>query len=199
MTFNSKIPVDKNLLIIGGSGRNVGKTTLATSIIHKISGSLPVIGLKVSTFKQGNGQYHGEHTPLPLNSFRINKETCINPQKDTARMVYSGAKAAYFVETFDTMVSWAYNEFKNECNSVNLPVVCESQSLRYYVKPGLFILIMDSQNSKKFTKEYIGLADLVCYNDSDPMWLESLTQRIRFTSSGWVLSKTLPLSQDEEP
>lgn len=198
MTFNNNIPVDKNLLIIGGSGRNVGKTTLATSIINKISATTPTIGLKVSTFKKGNEQYHGAHTPLPLNSFRINTETCVNPQKDTAKMVFSGASEAYFIETFDTLVPQAYNEFKRISNSDGLPVVCESQSLRYYVKPGLFILIIDSRNSKKFTEEKIKLADFVCYTGNDQTWPEKLTSQIHFTSEGWVLNKTLPLSRDED-
>lgn len=192
------MPVDKNLLIIGGSGRNVGKTTLATSIITKISATTPTIGLKVSTFKKGNEQYHGAHTPLPLNSFRINTETCVNPQKDTAKMVFSGASKAYFIETYDTLVPQAYNEFIRTSNSAGLAIVCESQSLRYYVKPGLFILIMDSQNSKKFTEEFIKQADFVCYTGNDKTWPEKLSRQIHFTTEGWVLNKTLPLCPDED-
>lgn len=197
MDIQSNLPVYNQLIIIGGSGRNVGKTTLATSIITKISPSIPVIGLKVSTFKSGDEKFHGNHSSLLPDTYRINIETGANPLKDTAKMIFAGAKNAYFIETTDSKVFQAYNEFLNSYYTPGLPIVCESQSLRKHVKPGLFILIIDSANSKKFSEDYINLADYVCYSESSHNCLEKLIENIEYTSLGWTLNNTLPPSRDE--
>lgn len=197
MHNNNNLPTDNHLLIIGGSGRNVGKTTLALSIIRKVSLLTPVIGLKVSTFKTGDEKFHGNHSNIPVNNYRINVETGENPLKDTAKMISAGAQISFFIETADNMVNLAYNDFRASYSSLDYPIVCESQSLRRYVNPGLFILIIDGRNSKKFSKDYINLADYVCYSDNNPNCLEKLAESINHTPMGWLLNNRLLQSRDE--
>jgi len=197
MRTNNHLLIDPHLLIIGGSGRNVGKTTLALSIIRKISPLTSVIGLKVSTFKTGDEKFHGNHSPIPVDSYRINIETGVNPLKDTAKMLSAGAQMSYFIESADNMVNTAYNDFRASCSSLDYPIVCESQSLRKYVKPGLFILIIDRLNSKKFSEDIINLADYVCYTAKSLDCLEKLAESINHTPIGWSLNNKLLLSPDE--
>lgn len=191
------LPMDNHLLIIGGSGRNVGKTTLALAIIQKVAPLIPVIGLKVSTFKTGDEKFHGNHTNIPVDNYRINIETGVNPLKDTAKMIDAGAHQAFFIETTDNNVNSAYADFSSSFNSHGYPVVCESQSLRRYVKPGLFILLIDSHNTKKLTEDYVNLADYVCYAANYPVSLEKLAKSIIHTPNGWTLNNKLLQSQDE--
>lgn len=67
--------LSKNLLIIGGTGRNVGKTTLANLLIKKFSLQIEIIGLKVSTHKKGDEFLHGYHeVKIDEASFSIKKE-----------------------------------------------------------------------------------------------------------------------------
>ncbi|WP_406542459.1 hypothetical protein [Clostridium ljungdahlii] len=45
-----------NMILIGSTARNSGKTTLAVSIINKYKLSRPVVALKVTTIQDKNGK-----------------------------------------------------------------------------------------------------------------------------------------------
>ncbi len=187
MINNNHLQVDKNLLIIGGTGRNVGKTTLALFIISKISNQTGVIGLKVSTHKQGEELFHGNHGSLLSNEFRITTETRKFPDKDTALMLDAGATSSFYIEAATNKVLEAYNEFMDHYNQDGSPVVCESRSLRNQVKPGLFILLVNKNEIKPETNHYLSLADHVHYYDDDITRLHQLADAITLSSDGWNL------------
>lgn len=178
---------DPHLLIIGGTGRNVGKTTLALEIITKFAHLFDLTGLKVSTHKKGEELFHGDHPNLSYDDFHIYIETSQVKSKDTARMLHAGAKNAFYIQTPDHQVSVAYTAFKS-LSSKNNPIICESRSLRKHVKPGLFILLVDPLRLKENTAENIHLADYVHYsNENKPSFL-SLINRINFNiHHGWYL------------
>lgn len=204
---DSGILHDKNLIIIGGTGRNVGKTTLAIEIIRNTSKQNPVIGLKVSTHKKGEEVFHGDHAPMDVTTYRINVEKGILPHKDTAAMLRAGATEAYYIETRDEYVPSAWNEFNRSYNHSHKPVVCESRSLRKHVKPGLFILLINPENTKDSSFQYKELADYIYYYNDDLKGIIQLAQSIEFNPSGWVfknvpglqLNKTQPPHPDEVP
>lgn len=189
--------INKNLLIIGGTGRNVGKTTLAMEIIKKTSLRWPVIGLKVSTHKKGEEEFHGNHVEPVVDTYRINIEKGLQPHKDTAAMLRAGAKEAYYIETSDQFVLTAWTEFKTLFDPLNTPVVCESRSLRRYVKPGLFILLVDPDNTKDNSMQYKDLADYIYYYNKNLAGIIELASRIEFTSDGWVINNKPPQLPDE--
>jgi hypothetical protein len=188
MIENNYLPVDKNLLIIGGSGRNVGKTTLALTIINKISKETKVLGLKVSTHKHGEELFHGNHTSLLSDNYRISVETRMLPNKDTALMLDAGAGNAYFIEASSHKVMEAYEKFKKQYNEIGLPVVCESRSLRKHIKPGLFILLVNDDQIKHDTNHYMSLADHVHIYDNNIMRLNHLADVITFGPEGWEIN-----------
>lgn len=187
MIENNQLPIDKHLLIIGGSGRNVGKTTLALAIIRKISKETKVLGLKVSTHKHGEELFHGTHTSLLSDDYRISVETRMYPHKDTALMLDAGASSAYFIEASGHKVLEAYEKFKAQYNAVGQPIVCESRSLRKHVKPGLFILLVKEDEIKRDTNFYMSLADHVHIYDNNIMRLNQLTDLITFGPEGWEI------------
>lgn len=195
-TTDSEMLHDKNLIIIGGTGRNVGKTTLATEIIRRASKLHTVLGLKVSTHKKGEEGFHGDHSLEYVNTFRINIEKGLQPQKDTAAMLKAGASEAYYIETADEFVKEAWNEFISTCNQTNNAMVCESRSLRKHVKPGLFILLINPENAKDSSLQYKELADYVYYYNNDLKGIIELAQSIEFTLSGWVFNNTQPQHRD---
>jgi len=183
----NNLPIEKNLLLIGGSGRNVGKTTLALEVIKRAAKISAVTGLKVSAFKRGEEQFHGIHHDFPTSGFRITEEKGELPNKDTARMLSAGASNAYFIESPDYMIPEAWTSFNNSCNPQNLPVVCESRSLRKYVKPGLFILLINPGNIKDNSAGYSGLADHVHFFKGDIADIQELAKRIHLTPEGWTM------------
>ncbi len=187
MIENNNLPYDKNLLIIGGSGKNVGKTTFALSLISKVSTKIQVIGLKVSTHKQGEELFHGSHGTMLSNDYRITTETRKIPRKDTALMLDAGASSSYYIEVAGNKVLEAYNEFMTQYNVNGFPVVCESRTLRNHVKPGLFILLVNKNEIKPDTNHYMSLADHIHYYDNDITRLHQLTDAITFGPEGWKL------------
>lgn len=187
MIENNNLLVDKNLLIIGGSGKNVGKTTFALSLINKISNHTPVIGLKVSTHKPGEELFHGNHISVLSNDYRITTETRKFPHKDTALMLDAGANSSYYIEVAGNKIVEAYDKFLKEHNQLRLPVVCESRTLRNHVIPGLFIMLVNENEIKKETDHYMSLADHIHYFNNDISKLHQLADAITFGPEGWKL------------
>ncbi len=54
-------------IVVGGTGRNIGKTTLVEILINYLSVKHDVIGIKISNMKPENMKYHGNHDLLPDN------------------------------------------------------------------------------------------------------------------------------------
>lgn len=178
------------LLLIGGSGRNVGKTTFATELIKKFSKQHSethrIIGLKVSTFRSNEDSYHGDHQEQTKSGFLIKKEDLSVPHKDTAQMVIAGAETAYYIQTSAESVAEAYQEFETSINPVNLPVVCESRALLQVVRPGLFIMVVDGEKVKPDTASLIKEADHTLYfKKNDLSELHRLVEDIQLTEYGW--------------
>ena len=48
-----------NMIMIGATGRNTGKTEMACRLIKKFISSYTVIALKVTTVKEDDGECHG--------------------------------------------------------------------------------------------------------------------------------------------
>ncbi|GEM_PF-637105 len=183
---DAELPYYKDLLIIGGTGRNVGKTTLATMLFNKNSNS-KIIALKVSTHRKEEESFHGTHEFYPAENYRIFVETGIQPWKDTARLLSSGASGAFYIEASADKIQEAFDEFMNSYNPEQHPVICESRSLRKHIRPGIFILLASPENSiSDFDKER---ADFIFYSDSNLDDLSQLAERIQLTDNGWKLTQ----------
>ncbi|HLN53781.1 MAG TPA: hypothetical protein VK212_08730 [Lentimicrobium sp.] len=179
-----EVPFDSNLLIIGGSGRNVGKTSLALILFEKYK-HFKMLGLKVSSHRKNEENYHGAHTFYPADNYKIIQEQGIQPWKDTARMVNAGASSAYYIEAASDMISFAYNDFNQKYNPNHFPVICESRSLRKHIKPGAFILLIDTMD--KISNDDINSADLI-YRYKDGLDnLANLATQIRLNENGWFI------------
>lgn len=135
-----KLPIIPNLIIIGGSSRNVGKTTLVLRLIQKYAKTAAITGLKVTSMRPGEEKFHGSHYNLKPEEFTIVEETNIYSNKDTSRMLEAGAKKVYYIETPDSLIKEAMESFMLMHPDGN-PIVCESRSLRSAIVPGLFILL----------------------------------------------------------
>lgn len=184
--------LSKNLLIIGGTGRNVGKTTLANLLIKKFSLQIEIIGLKVSTHKKGDEFLHGYHeVKIDEASFSIKKEDGEFPLKDTAKMLAYGASCAYYIETPKESVIEAYHQFNTLYNKANYPVVCESRSLMKYILPGIYILIIGEDNKdrtyKNLTDDELNKADIIVYSKDGITGLIGTLNRIKIVDNEWQL------------
>lgn len=150
-----KIP---NLLLIAGNGRNVGKTTLACSIISLFAANTEVTGLKISSHKHS----FNEEEVLFKNEKIIILDEKQNSLKDSSLMLKSGAKRVYFVmvkpehfnESIDKLI---------ELLPDNL-IVCESGGLHEFVSPGLFLMVK-RKDDEIVKKHLLQFSPVIVNND----------------------------------
>jgi hypothetical protein len=153
----------KNMIIIGGASRNVGKTELVCQLIKRLSAEREIISLKISGINPGN-DHHGNHEPPP-EKFHLLEETNRDGIKDSSKMLLAGAARAFYLRTRDEYLEEAMEHFFSLAG--NSAIVCESITLRRVVSPGLFVLIrgLQEESVKKSVGEVLHLVDLTIVSD----------------------------------
>ena len=135
------------MLMIGSAGANIGKTELACALIKKFNKNKAIIGIKVTTIKAKDrqcprgGRGCGVCSSLEGN-FCITQETDADSGKDTARLLAAGAAKVFWMRVMKTHLKEGLAALLDKIgpDAVSL---CESNSLRQVVKPGLFLMVRD--------------------------------------------------------
>ena len=166
--LKTKIP---NMLLLGSTGRNSGKTVLACALIRHLSSQRPVFGLKVTTI-------HGDGDVCPRGGegcgvcSSLEGEYCITSEedngagKDTEKMVAAGAQKVYWLRVRAGSMDVIADVIK-EVIPPETPVVVESNSLRQVIEPGVFIVMKPkgSKTVKPSAQEVLEYADRVVEGD----------------------------------
>lgn len=175
-----------NIMIVGGTGRNAGKTEFVCQVINNFSKSLEIIALKVSSIYPGEKFLHGLHMPDLPPGIQIFMETSPNSGKDTSKMLRAGATKAYFLRVQDGSIDEGINVFFKIEDSQSV-IICESNSLAKYIKSGLFVLVKSTDNNafKKRVSELMDFADLVV--ESDGISFVPSPEVIKCNSKGWFI------------
>lgn len=156
---------EKRMVMVGSTGRNSGKTTLSSEFIKKYKDKYKIVALKVTTIQERSmkcprgGEGCGVCTSLKGN-FDIRQEHGVGDVKDTQRLKKAGAHGVYWIRSYPEYLTEAFGEFLGLVEDADL-IICESNSLRSYVKPGTFIMIDNAKDPKKTAQEVMGQADLV--------------------------------------
>ncbi|MHC6180457.1 hypothetical protein ACYUJ6_11455 [Clostridium sp. JNZ X4-2] len=169
-----------NMILIGSTARNSGKTTLSSSIISKYKLIRPVVGLKVTTIHDKNkkcihgGEGCGVCSSLKEN-FQITEELDASNNKDTSLLLAAGADKVYWLKTLEGNICEGFGVFIAQIPENNI-IVCESNSLRTVVNPGVFIMIKNSGNCriKKSASDVIDQADIIIENNFNENFQEIL-------------------------
>lgn len=179
-----------SMLMIGGSHRNVGKTTLICAIIRKFASSAPIIGLKVTSISPGQENFHGHHEQPLSENFHIFEETDIASAKDTSKMLKAGAQKVYFVQSTDEQMPMAMDALFKLVGQHNT-IICETRGLRRLIKPGVFILITNPAHKdfKAEATEFEIFADLHIHFDTQHRTIELQANRIKLIAGEWYLSE----------
>ncbi|MDO5717413.1 MAG: hypothetical protein Q4P34_00385 [Tissierellia bacterium] len=158
---------ENKMILIGSTGRNSGKTTLACSLIEKYKMKYNIIGLKVTTISSRSakcprgGEGCGVCTSI-TGDYDIKFEKKRNSDKDTVRLLNSGCEEVYWIRAHRDSLSKAYEEFMEISKGYDI-IICESNSLRHIVEPAVFIMIKntDDELMKPTSREVIGYADII--------------------------------------
>jgi len=178
--------------MIGSTGANVGKTELACAVISKFSQSCDLIAIKVTTIKAKDGKCPRGGTGCGVCSslkgdFCITEETNSTSGKDTARLLAAGADRVFWLRVLKESLTEGINALL-DIIPPDIPLVCESNSLRHVVEPGLFLMVTtpDSKRSKASARSVKEYADrIIVSNDGFNIDID----RIKLVDTKWILSE----------
>lgn len=180
-------PENNKILLIGGATRNVGKTHFTCSVIENISKKHNIIGLKIKTIYENDDFFHGKDINPLKGNYRIIEELDKNGNEDTIKMLKAGAKRVFRIKSKNIFLKEAFNLFMNLIPENSL-IICESNSLREIIKPGLFLLIKqkNSDDIKPSAKKLEIYADKIIYTDGEKHDLK--VNQIIIENDNWKLA-----------
>jgi hypothetical protein len=167
-----------NILLISGTGRNVGKTTLACMIIDKFR-NRRVTGLKISP------HWHDIHDSIIVKNekFLVVSENNDVSGKDSSRFLRSGAAKVLYVQAYDENLSEAFSVVSQKFINGDA-IVCESASLASLIKPALHLRVTNDAEKKYKEMDSIPFDRLVV-NENDNF--AALVKNIDLIGNKWIL------------
>jgi len=134
-----------NWLIVYGTNRNSGKTTLITRIISYNNSRIPITGIKISP------HFH----PLDDNDliiekcaeYVITKEIHLNTGKDSSRMLDAGAQDVFYIQVWDDNLGRLIPKILGLIPP-GTAVICESGWARHLIDPGVFLILNRKGNTE---------------------------------------------------
>ncbi len=182
-----------NFIIIGSTGRNTGKTEFACRVIKRFSKEYFVVGVKVTAIdcneggcpRGGNGC--GVCSSL-TERFTISEELKLDTAKDTSRMLKAGAHKVLWLKVDKKFLLEGVNALLKLIPDTAL-VVCESNTLRTVLEPGLFLVIKNISDNyiKKSAANVIELANKVI-GFQDLVW-DFLPGQLMVINNQWAIKE----------
>jgi len=157
VTFQDQIELP-GLLLVSGTGRNSGKTTLVCDLVAMHRELHKITAIKISPHAHHIGS--ADEILVQNDQFQIIRESKTNTGKDSSLMLKAGAREVYYVQAEDKNLQAAF-QFLLEMLSPGDMYICESGGLRNYFKPDLFLIIHNDKNSsiKESSRQLVPLAD----------------------------------------
>ena len=152
----------KNILLIGGSGQNVGKTTFINRVLENVRISGPV-AVKISSHF---------YTPTPglvllseSDHYQLFEETDHDSNKDSSLFLQHGAKRSFYLQAHDEHLAEAFIALLPFLETEQ-PVLIESGALHRHIAAGLFLFIYNNNEAEKpATKANLKVADFVVHSE----------------------------------
>lgn len=146
-----------DLILVSGTGRNVGKTTFACSLISYLARIGNVTAIKISPHKHTIS--NDSIIFKQYSDYLIIEEKDFHTSKDTSRMLRAGAEKVYYIQSGDESLQYVLKDL-HEISDRNSPIVCESGALSSVLIPGLFF-IKSHSGILRCTQSALGCEDKV--------------------------------------
>jgi hypothetical protein len=172
-----------NLLILAGTGNKSGKTSIACRIIEQFR-HLNVFGIKITPHFHETTE--GLVTIIDESGYSVYEETNRDSSKDSSRMLQAGAIKVFYAQVNDDTLEEAFYEILEHIPS-KAPIICESPALRYYIEPGLFIIMESSGSIKNKDISHLQKLPHVVFNLEDTNITQPLP--VVFQNNKWVCNR----------
>ena len=149
------------LVMIGGHTRNIGKTSVVEGII-RATAELNWTAVKVTQFGHGvcTGDCEACSCADNVDQFSITEDLERDTGSDTSRFLAAGARRSLWVRTRQGELHTALPSLNKEIENDDF-VIVESNSLRQFVKPDLYLQVFDPSKSdfKCSARQFFDLSD----------------------------------------
>ena len=176
------------LLIVAGTGRNSGKTTLVCDIIRSNCPHQRLAAIKVSPHFHDmvpDGEVLEEREDLFLME-ETNRET----GKDSSRMLSAGAWRVFYAMATDETVREVLGRVLRRLPE-GTALICESGGLRKYVQPGLF-LVMHRESQARVKPEAEKLKQMADrWITFDGTGIDIDPETIYFNGKTWIIKPNI--------
>lgn len=140
------------MLMIGSAGRNAGKTEFACVLIRRFVGDLDIAGVKVTAVDRKDGTCPRGKAGCGVCSslkgeYCITEEKGLPPGKDTSRLLAAGAGKVFWLRVMLAHLKQGANALLDRIGR-DAVSICESNSLRQVLEPGLFFMVKDRESNE---------------------------------------------------
>jgi len=188
-----------NMLMVGAAARNLGKTTFICGAIDQLSETQSVVAVKVTAFDDVDGKIVVETQKCQTHKtlqgrFMVTQEGEGAGEKDTHRMFHSGAQQVYWLRTLKSALADGMQAVLEQMSADGIPVetaciICESNSARKAVEPGLFVIVrQEGDDFKPSCAEVYDEADRIILFHGDGWDIDP--DELGFLDTRWRLPET---------
>ena len=173
----SKVRI-KNMILISGDGRNVGKTFLSCALIKQLKSKQNIIAIKSSPHFHALNE--NDEILYKHDDYIIVKEVR-HSNKDSSLMLQAGAQEVFFIMANDEGLKMAFSLLMPFLNG-NI-IIAESGALHEFIDPGIFLFL--KKEGKEISKtQYLNYSpELITrsennYEPSIPQIMDLISQNI---------------------
>jgi hypothetical protein len=151
------------VLVIGGHTRSVGKTSVVAGLIAALP-DLHWTALKITQYGHGVCSANGEACDCATadHSLAVSEETDRSGGSDTSRFLVAGADHSWWVRTRQGRLAEAMPRIRTIL-AKNEHVIIESNSILRFLKPDLYLTVLDPATAdfKTSAQEFLDRADAI--------------------------------------
>ena len=165
-----------SIVIIGGHSRSVGKTSVVSGLISALP-DFNWTALKITQYGHGICSANGEACDCATadHAWAVTEERNRVGESDTSRFLVAGARHAWWVRTEQGRLAEAMPRVRQILSGTQ-NVIIESNSVLRFLKPDLYLTVLDPQTTdfKTSAQTFLDRADAVLLHSAEdsnrPAW-----------------------------